>query len=169
MLTQNYLKLLLQAIGSKFNPPKSPAQARVAARCMCGMLSALHHFNYSSDLLQAVVPLMVSQDAQLRQLSCAAIREVLVNDEEGKVAVEAVQLVRLSGRLMWCISRHTVSVSLQSCMQCLYTTCHCIVSYSVYVSCVTAKCLHCVMSMCVDSCHLACMLSAQLCVLLLRP
>ena len=60
---------------------------------MCGMLSTLHHFNYAADLLQAVVPLMVSKDAQLRQLSCEAIREVLMNDEEGKVAVEAVQLV----------------------------------------------------------------------------
>ena len=57
------------------------------------MLSALHHFNYATDLLQAVVPLMVSKDAQLRQLSCDAIKEVLMNDEEGKVAVEAVQLV----------------------------------------------------------------------------
>lgn len=60
---------------------------------MCGMLTALHHFNYAADLLQAVVPLMVSKDAQLRQLSCEAIREVLMHDEEGKVAVEAVQLV----------------------------------------------------------------------------
>ena len=57
------------------------------------MLSTLHHFNYAADLLQAVVPLMVSKDDQLRQLSCEAIREVLMNDEEGKVAVEAVQLV----------------------------------------------------------------------------
>ena len=60
---------------------------------MCGMLSSLHHFNYAADLLQAVVPLMVSKDDQLRELSCGAIREVLMNDEEGKVAVEAVQLV----------------------------------------------------------------------------
>ncbi|KAL0026860.1 hypothetical protein WJX77_007364 [Trebouxia sp. C0004] len=90
---QAYLKLLLQAIGSKSNPARNPAQARVAARCMCGMLSNLHHFNYSTDLLQAVVPLMASKDDQLRQLSCDAIREVLVNDEEGSVAVEAVQLV----------------------------------------------------------------------------
>ncbi|KAA6426215.1 MAG: hypothetical protein FRX49_04067, partial [Trebouxia sp. A1-2] len=90
---QAYLKLLLQAIGSKSNPAKNPAQARVAARCMCGMLSALHHFNYSTDLLQAVVPLMANKDDQLRQLSCDAIKEVLVNDEEGKVAVESVQLV----------------------------------------------------------------------------
>ena len=87
---------MLQAIGSNSNPARKPAQARVAARCMCGMLSALHHFNYSTDLLQAVVPLMANKDDQLRQLSCDAIREVLVNDEEGKVAVEAVQLVRSS-------------------------------------------------------------------------
>ena len=90
---QGYLKLLLQALDSKASSATSSAQARVAARCMCGMLSALHHFNYSTDLLQAVVPLMIHKDDQLRQLSCDAVREVLVNDEEGKVAVEAVQLV----------------------------------------------------------------------------
>ena len=94
--SQAYLKLLLRAIGSsKGKPAKSPAEARVAARCMCGMMSTLHHFNYAADLLQAVVPLMVSKDAQLRQLSCDAIKEVLMTDEEGKVAVEAVQLVGL--------------------------------------------------------------------------
>ena len=100
---QAYLKLLLQAIGSKSNPAKNPAQARVAARCMCGMLSTLHHFNYSTDLLQAVVPLMANKDDQLRQLSCDAITEVLVNDEEGNVAVEAVQLVRSSCSQSCCI------------------------------------------------------------------
>lgn len=95
--SQAYLKLLLHAIGSsKGKSAKSPAEARVAARCMCAMLSTLHHFNYAADLLQAVVPLMVSGDHQLRQLSCEAIREVLMNDEEGKVAVEAVQLVGLA-------------------------------------------------------------------------
>lgn len=96
MHLQAYLKLLLQAIGSKSKAPKSTTEARVAARCMCGMLSSLHHFNYAPDLLQAVVPLMVSKDAHLRQLSCEAIKEVLMNDEEGKVAVEAVQLVGAS-------------------------------------------------------------------------
>lgn len=143
MLTQNYLKLLLQAIGSKSNPAKSPAQARVAARCMCGMLSALHHFNYSTDLLQAVVPLMVSQDAQLRQLSCAAIREVLVNDEEGKVAVEAVQLVRLSGWLMWCTSGHckvscgvaVISVAAKCHALCCEHVSMCTESLSVHACC----------------------------------
>ena len=90
---QAYLKLLLQAIGAQAGSATPSATSKVAARCMCGMLSALHHFNYSSDLLQAVVPLMTHKDEQLRQLSCEAVRQVLVHDEEGRVAVEAVQLV----------------------------------------------------------------------------
>ena len=93
MLLQAYLKLLLQAVSNKDSSAKASAEARVAARCMCGMLSTLHHFNYSSDLLQAVVPLMVHKDTQLRQPSCDAVKEVLMHDEEGRVAVEAVQLV----------------------------------------------------------------------------
>ena len=96
---QAYLKLLLQAIGGQASSANPSATAKVAARCMCGMLSALHHFNYSSDLLQAVVPLMTHKDEQLRQLSCEAVRQVLMHDEEGRVAVEAVQLVGSSAKL----------------------------------------------------------------------
>ena len=86
---------MLNTVGSKAKPGQTSSQTRVAARCMCGLLSALHHFNYSSDLLQAVVPLMMHQDEQLRALSCEAIEDVLIHDTEGKVAVAAVQLVRL--------------------------------------------------------------------------
>ena len=107
LLLQAYLKLLLPVTGSNAKSAQSSAEARVAARCMCGLLTALHHFNYAADLLQAVVPLMISKDAQLRQLSCDAVREVLMNDEEGKVAVEAVQLV---GLLLCCCRATTHSI-----------------------------------------------------------
>ena len=100
------MKLLLGAVGSKNRPAPSPSLARVAARCMCGLLSALHHFNYSADLMQAMVPLMVHQDPQLRQSGCGAIREVLVHDTEGKVAVAAVQLVSLATAMPCPTSTH---------------------------------------------------------------
>ena len=121
LLLQAYLKLLLPVIGSNAKPAQSSTEARVAARCMCGLLTALHHFNYAADLLQAVVPLMVSKDAQLRQLSFDAIREVLMNDEEGKVAVEAVQLVRL---LLCRHATHTCHAAHTSCFHAFMTNQH---------------------------------------------
>lgn len=100
---QAYLKLLLSILSGKHKPAQPASHMRVAARCMCGLLSALHHFNYSTDLLQAVVPLMVHQDSQLRAVACEAVQDVLVHDTEGKVAVAAVQLVSRSNGLSECL------------------------------------------------------------------
>ena len=44
-------------------------------------------------LLQAVVPLLVSRDAQLRQVCSKAVQDLLAADQEGAVACEAVQLI----------------------------------------------------------------------------
>ena len=44
-------------------------------------------------LLQAVVPLLASRDAQLRQVCSQAVQDLLTADQEGAVACEAVQLI----------------------------------------------------------------------------
>lgn len=90
---QVYLKQLLAVARDKDRQTSDPGTVRTAVRCMCGLLSALPHFNYTSDLLQAVVPLLVSKDLQIRDLSCSAIRDLLMSDQEGTIACEAVQLV----------------------------------------------------------------------------
>lgn len=48
---------------------------------------------YPDALLQAVVPLLASRDAQLRQLCSQAVQDLLAADQEGAVACEAVQLI----------------------------------------------------------------------------
>ena len=58
---QAYLKLLLAANRAGKTSTGSQGMRRVAAKCLCGLLVAVPHFNYSQDLLQAVVPLLAQQ------------------------------------------------------------------------------------------------------------
>ena len=58
---QAYLKALLAASHPGKGSGGGLAMQRMAAKCLCGLLAAVPHFNYSQDLLQAVVPFLASQ------------------------------------------------------------------------------------------------------------
>ncbi len=97
---QAFLKLLLAAMGkgkataSGEQRAAAPKQhACVAIKCMCQLLVTHPHFNYTSDLLQAVVPRMAARDDAMRGECCSAVQQLLRRDVEGGVALEAVQLV----------------------------------------------------------------------------
>lgn len=92
---QAYLKALLQAAksGGATGGSSGLNHASIAMRCMCELLSSKPHFNYTSDLLQAIVPRMVHGEQEMRHQCCAAITELLQQDVGGTVALEAVQLV----------------------------------------------------------------------------
>jgi nucleolar complex protein 3 len=94
---QTYLKSLLAVLNAARSGHATAAHGRVAARCLAGLLVAAPHFNYSSDLLQAVVPNMVNKDDQIREHCCGAValllRSALGSAEAGQAAVESVQLV----------------------------------------------------------------------------
>jgi nucleolar complex protein 3 len=85
-----------------------PAHGRVAARCMAGLLAAAPHFNYASDLLQAVVPGMASPDPAARAHCCAAVAALAAGamngGDAGAAAVEAVQLVADLVRRRRCVA-----------------------------------------------------------------
>lgn len=64
---------------NQFRPARAPQAAkqarsgaqpvqhgRIAVKCMATLLTALPHFNYTSDLLQALVPHMADRDPQTR-------------------------------------------------------------------------------------------------------
>ncbi|KAG1668841.1 hypothetical protein FOA52_004936 [Chlamydomonas sp. UWO 241] len=99
---QQYLKLLLAAAnrkggggqgGGSQGSGQPLATSRIAVKCMCAMLAAQPHFNYTSDLLQAIVPRMAARDDAMRTMCCDAVRMLLVADVDCGVAKEAVQLV----------------------------------------------------------------------------
>jgi nucleolar complex protein 3 len=62
-------------------------------KCLCGILDAVPHFNYISDVLQVLVPNLNSSDEQTRQLATSSLQLLLSRDTHGDVMVEAVQLV----------------------------------------------------------------------------
>ena len=69
---QVYLKQLLAVSKQKgASDPVAAQTARVAVRCMAGLLAALPHFNFSGDLLQVwhAAPFAISADACLPLVS----------------------------------------------------------------------------------------------------
>ncbi|KAK9865833.1 hypothetical protein WJX84_002937, partial [Apatococcus fuscideae] len=90
---QAYLKLLLAASRQGKGSPGGLAGPRVAAKCLCGLLVAVPHFNYSQDLLQSVVPLLAHQDEVQQRMAAGALREVLAADMDGSLSLTAVQLI----------------------------------------------------------------------------
>ena len=64
-----------------------------AIRCMCGLLRALPHFNYRTDILRALVPLLASPSADTAAAVKDAAAEVLASDTRGEATLETVQLL----------------------------------------------------------------------------
>lgn len=61
--------MLIAAAGDVGQPPPPPPgngkglpDRETALRSLCGLVEGLHHFNFSSDLLNAVVPWVGSKD-----------------------------------------------------------------------------------------------------------
>eukprot|EP00884_Botryococcus_braunii_P002153 jgi/Botrbrau1/11939/Bobra.341_1s0006.1 len=92
---QAYLKGLAAAASTGKAGRGSLTHVRVAVRCMAGLLVSVPHFNYASDLLQAVVARMAHKDPQIAALCCGAVRDLLGGHDRtgGAVTREAVQLV----------------------------------------------------------------------------
>ncbi len=78
---------------------------------MCGLLQALPHFNYRTDLLRALVPLLASEDAVVATPVKDAVAAVLLSDSRGEAALEAVQLLAELVKLRGCKApAHTLDV-----------------------------------------------------------
>ncbi|KAG2441809.1 hypothetical protein HXX76_003419 [Chlamydomonas incerta] len=96
---QAYLRSLLDAAQCVAKRTGTLSHSRVAVRCLAGLLAGLPHFNYSSDILQAVVPRMASGDPETRSMACEAVGSLLTGGERGdesgsgRAALEAVQLI----------------------------------------------------------------------------
>lgn len=64
-----------------------------ATRCMCGLLRALPHFNYRTDLLRALTPLLASPDLHAAAAVKETVSAVLSGDTRGEVTLETAQLL----------------------------------------------------------------------------
>ena len=94
---QSYLKLLLKAFKDQKSSKSSQSLSRAAAKCMSSMIISAPHFNYSSDILQVIVPGTANKDENIRKPCCDAISELvrsaLQSADSGHAAVEATQLL----------------------------------------------------------------------------
>lgn len=93
---QSFLKQLLLAAGGPAcgSTAKSvQLDERTAVRCMNGLLEALPHFNYRSDLLSALVPRLSGVDAEAASFVCHAVATLLSTAGHAEAALEAVQLL----------------------------------------------------------------------------
>ncbi|XAR56909.1 hypothetical protein NMG60_11037554 [Bertholletia excelsa] len=68
---------------------------RVAIRCICTLLEAVLHFNFRENLLAAVIKNISSPDNVVRNICCATVKSLFINDGKhgGEATVEAVQLI----------------------------------------------------------------------------
>jgi len=66
---------------------------QVAVKCLSGLLETHFYFNYARDILNALVPRMADRNPQIRGPAAAALAAVVQGDQEGQIAMEAVQLV----------------------------------------------------------------------------
>eukprot|EP00887_Chlorella_sp_A99_P004044 scaffold11.g4044.t1 len=81
---QTYLKALLEPLRKKDGSAAgggggAPATARLAVRCMARLLTGHPNFNYTSDIMQALVPCMAHRDEQIQTLACGAVAELLAS------------------------------------------------------------------------------------------
>ena len=60
---------------------------------MCGLLQALPHFNYRSDLLRALVPRIASSESAEAEMVNETLSAVLKDDKNGEATLETVQLI----------------------------------------------------------------------------
>ncbi|KAL6771897.1 hypothetical protein ACKKBG_A28205 [Auxenochlorella protothecoides x Auxenochlorella symbiontica] len=91
---QRYLRAARAALAAGRAGGAALPHARVAARCMGRLLVAAPHFNYTTDLLQALVPVATSRDPELRRIVVDALRSLLSSQSaDGGVVTEAVQLL----------------------------------------------------------------------------
>lgn len=67
--------------------------ALLAARCLCELLAALPHFNFTTNVLAAVVRLGLGPDAGVRAEAARAVRRLLERDSQGEVSMTAAKLV----------------------------------------------------------------------------
>ena len=86
-------KLVNQIKGREVLEGPRAAQAQFFLSCMCSLLTAHPHFNFSTNILHAIVPILSNSDAAARGLVRRTLEEVFRADLRGEVSQEAVRLI----------------------------------------------------------------------------
>jgi hypothetical protein len=73
---------------------------------MCGLLTALPHFNYRTDLLSALVPKASDLEPSVHGAACEALASLFTDDRRGEATLEAAQMVAQAVKDAECQARN---------------------------------------------------------------
>ena len=94
---KNYLirleKLVNLIKGKQSLNKATTSQAIFFLNCMCQLLIQHPHFNFSKNILHALIPILSNSNDEARNLVKNAIEEVFRNDMRGEISLEAVRLI----------------------------------------------------------------------------
>ncbi|XP_022110470.1 nucleolar complex protein 3 homolog isoform X2 [Acanthaster planci] len=79
--------------------------SEVAVRCLCTLMTSLHHFNYRTNIINVVVSLLTSENEEICNTCCLNIRQLFKTDHLGEAVLDAVRFI---SRL---VRSHNYSVS----------------------------------------------------------
>ncbi|CAH1253716.1 NOC3L [Branchiostoma lanceolatum] len=65
----------------------------VAVKCMCELLVSLMHFNFRTNIMSVIVPLMDSYNSDIADLCCDTVKKVFKQDRQGDSTMEVVKLI----------------------------------------------------------------------------
>jgi len=68
-------------------------QASFFLNCMCQLLVSHPHFNFATNILHAVIPVLSNSNETCRNIVKSALEEVFRGDMRGEVSLEAVRLI----------------------------------------------------------------------------
>eukprot|EP00698_Gefionella_okellyi_P017571 TRINITY_DN515_c0_g1_i1.p1 TRINITY_DN515_c0_g1~~TRINITY_DN515_c0_g1_i1.p1 ORF type:complete len:550 (-),score=77.15 TRINITY_DN515_c0_g1_i1:1416-3065(-) len=83
---QRFVEFLQKAAKSKSKKP-------VIVRSMCELLTSKPYFNFRSDLVRTLIPIMNDRQKEIAVEACAAIAEIFDWDTQGDVSLDAVQQI----------------------------------------------------------------------------
>jgi nucleolar complex protein 3 len=85
---QQFLRILFKKSRSGFD------QVKVSScKCLSSLLKANYNFNYRSDILKQMVPMMNSRVKEVSTLALDCISSLFMIDKEGEATLESLQLV----------------------------------------------------------------------------
>lgn len=94
---KNYLlkleKLVNQIKGREVLDGPKKSQAQFFLSCMCSLLTAHPHFNFATNILHAVIPILSNSDTAARTLVRISLEEVFRGDLRGEISQEATRLI----------------------------------------------------------------------------
>jgi len=84
---------MFKKTGTEKKSPLDIKQAEFFLSCMCQLLVAHPHFNFATNILHAVCPILTSAHAAARTTVKNAVEEVFKGDMRGEISMEATKLI----------------------------------------------------------------------------